>query len=51
MKFKVKFYLDDDEIELGEIDIMDADKDAEKWWFEISLKNDLGCKPIKVNEG
>jgi len=37
-------------MEFGPIDLLDADKDEEKWWFDVSLK-DLGCKPFRVNEG
>ena len=52
MKMKFKWWIDEDESdEYGPLDLLDAEKDPEKKWFEISLKNDFGIKPIKVNEG
>ena len=47
---KVKWWIDEDESAETDIDLPNDDRDPEKKWFEIYLK-DLGFKPIKVNEG
>ena len=51
--FKFAWAIGDDDPLLdppAEITLMDADKDPQKKWWHVKLK-DLGHKPIKVSEG
>lgn len=48
--YKVQWNIREEDSEVYEIFKADSDKDQEKKWHEIRLK-DLGCKPIKCFEG
>ena len=48
--YKVQWNINDADSEEFEIMKSDGDKDPEKKWHDINIK-DLGCKPVKVAEG
>ena len=50
MLYKFKWQIDNEAYDEVDYDIADEQKDPEKLWFEINLK-DLGHKPINVSEG
>jgi len=50
MKYRLKWYIGGEESEEKEFEIVDADADPEKRWYEINF-SDMGEKPIKVSEG
>ena len=47
--YNVKWYIDDEQSEVYEIQKAFDDADPEKKWYDISLK-DMGVKPVKVND-
>ena len=48
--YKVKWNIRDESSEEYEVFKADGEKDPEKKWHEINIK-DLGCKPVKCEEG
>ena len=50
MKIKVQWNINDTDSEVYEKECSDGDKDPDKKWFEIDIR-EFGCKPIRANEG
>lgn len=50
MKIKFQWKIGEEQSEEYELDFPDGEKDEEKKWHTIDIRN-VGCKPIKVNEG
>ena len=50
MNVKIQWHIGDEMSEEYEISMIDADKDPEKKWFNIDIR-DLGHSPILVEEG
>jgi hypothetical protein len=49
--YKFKYKCDEEISEELSISFQDADKDPEKRWHTINLKEEFGIKPIRVDEG